>query len=49
MYKSQLERLKKDSRELRHYIKRIEKKGDSLLAFKLQRKHDYLSSRIDDI
>ena len=38
MYGSQIERLKKDSRELRNYIHKIEKQGDESLVFKLQKK-----------
>jgi hypothetical protein len=49
MYGSQIERLKKDSRELKHYIRRIEKEGNELLAYKLQKKYQYLNSRITDI
>jgi uncharacterized membrane protein (DUF106 family) len=49
MYGSQIERLKKDSRELRNYIHKIEKQGDESLVFKLQKKYSYLNSRISDI
>lgn len=49
LYGPQIERLKKDSKELKHYIKRLEKEGNDLLAFKLQKKVAYLSSRIDDM
>lgn len=49
MYGSQLERLKRDSRELKTYMRKIEKRGDEVLMFKLQKKHDYLTSRIEDI
>lgn len=49
MYGSQIERLKRDSRELKHYMRKIENKGDKTLLFKLQKKHDYLESRIYDI
>lgn len=49
MYGSQIERLKKDSRELKTYIRKVESKGDKTLLFKLQKKHDYLESRIEDI
>jgi uncharacterized membrane protein (DUF106 family) len=49
MYGSQLERLKRDSRELKTYIRKIESKGDRTLLFKLQKKHEYLESRIGDI
>jgi uncharacterized membrane protein (DUF106 family) len=49
MYGSQIERLKKDSRELRHYMRKVENKGDSILLFKLQKKHEYLESKLSDI
>jgi uncharacterized membrane protein (DUF106 family) len=49
MYGSQIERLKRDSRELKHYIRKVEKQGDKTLLFKLQKKQDYLDSRIEDI
>ena len=49
MYGSQIERLKRDSKELKHYIQRIEKTGNAQLAYKLQKKHEYLTSRIEDI
>ena len=49
MYGSQIERLKKDSKELKHYIQKIEKTGNSDLVYKLQKKQDYLNSRIEDI
>lgn len=49
MQGSQIERLKKDSNKLKHYIKKLEKKGNDTLAYKLQRKYNYLASRIVDI
>lgn len=49
LYGPQIERLKKDSNELKHYIKRLEKEGNELLAFKLQKKQQYLCSRIEDM
>lgn len=49
MYGSQIERLKRDSKELKHYIQKIEKTGNTQLAYKLQKKHEYLASRIEDI
>ena len=45
----QIERLKKDSTELRHYIKRLEKVGHETLAYKLQKKQAYLQARIEDM
>lgn len=49
MYGSQFERLKRDSKELKHYIQKIEQTGNSDLVYKLQKKHEYLSSRIQDM
>jgi len=49
LYGPPIERLKKDSNELKHYIKRLEKEGNNVLAFKLQKKQAYLSSRIEDM
>lgn len=46
---SQIERLKRDSRELKHYMSRVRKEGNELLLFKLTRKYEYLNSRITDI
>ena len=46
---SQIERLKRDSRELKHYMKRLEKEGNDPLVFKLRQKYEYLNSRINDI
>jgi hypothetical protein len=36
MYGSQIERLKRDSKELKHYIQKIERTGNSQLVYKLQ-------------
>lgn len=49
MYGSQIERLKRDSRELKTYIHKVESKGDQTLLFKLQKKQEFLESRIEDI
>ena len=49
MYGSQIERLKRDSKELKHYIQKIERTGNTQLVYKLQKKHEYLTSRIEDI
>ncbi len=38
MYGAQLERLRRDSRELEYFVKRLEKKGNTTKAFDLQRK-----------
>jgi hypothetical protein len=49
MYGSNIERLKRDSKEMKHYMKKIEKTGDSDLAYKLKQKYEYLNSKIDAI
>ena len=49
MHGSQIERLKRDSKELKHYIKKQEKKGDSNLVYKLRAKYEYLNSRISEV
>lgn len=49
MYGPQIERLKRDEKELRHYIKRLEKEGNDNLAFKLQKKQAYLNTRIEEM
>jgi len=45
----QIERLRKDSNELKHYIYRLEKKGKNTLASKIKCKLEYLNSQIDDL
>jgi len=45
----QLERLRKDSVELSHYIHKLNKKGKTQLAFKVERKREYLDTYISDL
>jgi hypothetical protein len=45
----QIERLKRDSKELKHYMFRLEKEGNKHLAYKVKAKLEYLTSRIYDI
>ena len=49
MYGSQLERLKKDCREMEYFIKRQEKRGNDKKAYVLQKKHDFMKSRIEEL
>jgi|TARA_B110000977_G_scaffold181580_1_gene242419 hypothetical protein len=49
MSPTHLERLRKDSRELNHYEKHLEKKGNTMLMYKIKRKREYLESKIMDI
>ena len=43
---AQIERLKRDSRELQNYIKRKEREGNDGLVFKLRKKLSYLDDKI---
>ena len=49
MYGSQIERLKRDSKELKHYMNRLEKHGKSDLVHHLRKKYEYLNTRIEYI
>lgn len=49
MMSCQIERLKKDSRELGHYIKKLNKKGKTSAAYKLQKKLSFLDAAIDQV
>lgn len=48
MSEKQLQRLKKDSYELDHYIQRLRKKGKDDLAYKLAKKQAFLEQTIVD-
>ena len=45
----QIERLRKDSKEMKHYIFKLEKKGKTILAAKMKCKLEYLNSQIGEI
>jgi hypothetical protein len=49
MNNSQIDRLKRDCREMDFFIKRQEKRGNSNKAYTLQKKHDYMKSRIEEL
>lgn len=49
MYGSNIERLKRDSKEIKHYMNRLEKVGNLNLAYKLRQKYEYLNNYIDEI
>lgn len=49
MYGSNIERLKRDSKEIKHYMKRLEKDGNLTLAYKLRQKYEYLNSYIEEV
>ena len=46
---NQLERLRKDSAELQHYIHKLNKKGKTRLAHKVEKKRDYLNDYISEL
>ena len=45
----QIERLKKDQREALYYQRRLKKRGKDVLAYKMQKKIEYLNQQIKDI
>ena len=45
----QIQRLKQDSKELKHYLFRLEKQGNKSMAHKMQKKLEYLNSRISEL
>jgi hypothetical protein len=49
MYGSQIERLKRDCREIEYFIQRQEKRGNDKKAYILQKKYDYMKSRVDEL
>lgn len=49
MVANQIERLKKDSRELGHYIHKLNKKGKSEAAYKMQKKQAFLDAAIAQV
>jgi len=49
MVEGQLERLKKDSRELGHHIHKLTKTGKSSAAYKLAKKRSFLDAAIEQI
>ena len=49
MFGSQVERLKRDCREMEFFIKRQEKRGNDKKAYTLQKKYDYMKSRIEEL
>jgi hypothetical protein len=46
---SQIQRLKRDSKELKHYMWKLEKQGKTHLAHKIKEKYEYLSNYITDL
>lgn len=46
---SQLERLRKDSRELGHYIHKLNKKGRTDAAYRIAKKQNFLDAAIQQV
>jgi len=46
---NQLERLRKDSRELGHYINKLQKKGKLDTAYKVAKRQSYLDAAIGQV
>lgn len=46
---NQLERLRRDSRELGHYIHKLQKKGKVDTAYKIAKKQSYLDAAIEQV
>lgn len=49
MNSNQLERLRRDSREIGHYMAKLKKLGKDKLAYKIAKKQEYLESRITEL
>jgi hypothetical protein len=46
---TQIERLKKDEKEAIYYQKRLMKKGKKVLAYKMQKKIEFIKQHIEDM
>ena len=46
---NQIERLKKDSRELGHYIRKLEKRGKKEIAYKIAKRQSFLDCAISQV
>jgi hypothetical protein len=49
MVANQIERLRRDSRDLGHYIHKLNKKGKSDAAFRMQKKQAFLDAAIQQV
>jgi len=48
-YGPQVERLKKDSRELEYFMRKLQKTGNMQKAYTIQKKMEYLDSKIEEM
>lgn len=49
MVANQIERLKRDSRELGHYINKLNKNGKNDAAYRMQKKQAFLDAAIQQV
>jgi len=49
MHGPQVERLKKDSRELEYFMRKLQKSGNSKKAHVIQKKLEYLDNKIEEL
>lgn len=49
MNSNQLERLRKDAREIGHYTSKLKKLGKEKLAYKMSKKREFLEARIYEL
>lgn len=49
MQASQVDRLKRDSQELKNYIRKLNRKGKEDLAYKIAKKQSFLDQHIKEI
>ena len=49
MPRSQVERLKRDSNELSHYIQRLKKEGDQKKVYTMIKKREYIERQLADM
>jgi hypothetical protein len=49
MVYTQIERLKRDEKEALHYCNKLLRKGNDVLAYKIQKKADYIAQSITEM
>ena len=49
MPRSQVERLRRDSKELSHYIQRLKKEGNQKKVFSMIKKREYIERQLTDM
>lgn len=49
MHNTQAERLRRDSKELSHYIQKLKKEGDQSKVYKMIKKREYIESQLTEI